>query len=361
METNYHKILQKLEEIKPVKYSSTRNYINGDVSRLSPYISRGVISTKQVLKYLIDNGYDSKKIEKFVQELAWRDYWQLVWVEMNSRIDSDLKQKQVDVDNHKLPKSILDNQTQIEAIDKGIQELYQTGYMHNHMRMYVASLSCNVAKSHWLSPAKWMYYYLLDADWGSNALSWQWVAGSNSNKKYYANQENINRYCGTKQVNTFLDCSYDQIINLPIPSELSALTEFQLKTALPKKEAISLNSELPTAIYNFYNLDPLWRENQKLNRILLLEPSVFNRYPISSKSLKFMLELSKNISEIQLYVGEFDEFVSEHQVVDIYYKEHPLNNYSGTQDERDWMFNVKGYYPSFFKFWNKAKKTINLY
>mgnify|MGYP006195700273 CR=1 FL=1 len=60
--------------------------------------------------------------------------------------------------------------------------------------MYLAAMVCNNAKSHWLTPARWMYYHLLDGDLASNALSWQWVAGTFSHKKYIANQQNINKY-----------------------------------------------------------------------------------------------------------------------------------------------------------------------
>ena len=79
-----------------------------------------------------------------------------------------------------MPKAVVEANTTIDAIDEAINELYQNGYMHNHMRMYLASLCCNIAKCHWKHPAKWMYFYLLDGDLASNTLSWQWVAGSNS-------------------------------------------------------------------------------------------------------------------------------------------------------------------------------------
>ena len=81
METNYNEILKKLDQIKPLEYARNRNFIDGSVTRLSPYISRGVISTKQVLNYVLKKGFGSKKIEKFIQELAWRDYWQLILLE----------------------------------------------------------------------------------------------------------------------------------------------------------------------------------------------------------------------------------------------------------------------------------------
>jgi len=199
MTISYQEILEQIDLVNPIVYSRNRNFINGSVSKLSPYISRGVISTKIVFDHLIKKGYEFSKIEKFIQELCWRDYWQLIWVEKQNLINQDLKRKQLDVENHFLSNSIINANTGIRAIDNAILELYSTGYMHNHLRMYVSSLACNVSKSHWNIPAKWMYYHLLDADWGSNALSWQWICGSNSNKKYYANQENINKYCFTNQ------------------------------------------------------------------------------------------------------------------------------------------------------------------
>ena len=82
-------------------------------------------------------------------------------------INTDLKNSQFPITNDFLSKAIVDAKTGITAIDKSILKLYDIGYMHNHLRMYVASIACNIAQSHWMFPAKWMYYYLLDADWAS--------------------------------------------------------------------------------------------------------------------------------------------------------------------------------------------------
>ena len=72
-----------------------------------------------------------------------------------------------------------------------------------------------------------------------------------------------------------------------------------------------------------------------------------------------MMGLSENISGLQVFVGEFDDFVEQHQPEEVIYKEHPLNQlYVGTIDSRDWMFNVAGYFPSFFAFWKKCKKQL---
>jgi len=187
--TKYNDILKKVDAIRPIKYTKNRNFRDGDVTKLSPYVSRGVISTRFIYEKLLEKEISLRKCEKFIQELAWRDFWQQIWVIKGELINKDLKRPQDDVKDFKIAKSLLDAKTGINSVDEEINNLYREGYMHNHMRMYVASIATNIAKSHWRLPALWMYHHLLDGDWASNALSWQWVAGSNSNKKYYANQD----------------------------------------------------------------------------------------------------------------------------------------------------------------------------
>ncbi|MDB4293657.1 deoxyribodipyrimidine photolyase [Maribacter sp.] len=357
--STYTEILCRVDTIDPLNYGRTRNFVDGAVSYLSPYISRGILSTKFVFQHLLDKGYQVRAIEKFIQELAWRDYWQQVWIAKGNAIDSDLRHSQPEVRNEEMPRAVFEGKTGIQAIDSAIKDFYRTGYMHNHLRMYVASIACNLGKSHWKIPAQWMYYHLLDADWASNALSWQWVAGANSNKKYVANQENINTYCYTAQSNTFLDIPYEALPTIQIPNLLIDTLVPELLTPLPEKKKITIDSKLPTLLYSFYNLDPLWKADVAVNRILLLEPSHFIKYPIGQKSMDFMLDLSQNIKKIQVYVGEFDELITEYTNIDVYFKEHPSNmHYKGNQEPRDWMFNVTGYYPSFFAFWKKCKKEL---
>ena len=223
-ETSFGFIKERIEAIDPIAYGRTRNFINGAVTYLSPFISRGVVSTKEILQVVLDKGYQPKQIEKFIQELAWRDYWQQIWIAKGNAVDNDLKHPQPDVQFHEIPTAIVQGKTGIEAIDSAIAEFYRTGYLHNHVRMYIAAICTNMAKCHWHQPAQWMYYHLLDADWASNALSWQWVAGANSNKKYVANQDNINKYCHSKQQGTFLDVSYEALSVMGVPQELTTIT-----------------------------------------------------------------------------------------------------------------------------------------
>ena len=206
--TDYTDILDKINSIDPIEYGRTRNYIHGAVTHLSPYISRGVISTKLVLDSIISKGFSFHEVESLVKELLWRDYFQLVWLYNKDKIFSDLKSPQAPIVSDKIPKLIVEANTGIDAIDLSIRVLYETGYVHNHCRMYTAMLVTNLAQTSWKAGAKWYYYHLLDGDLASNNCSWQWVCGAFSSKKYLANQENINKYSGTSQVGTYLDKTY---------------------------------------------------------------------------------------------------------------------------------------------------------
>lgn len=350
---------KRIDAIQAAEYARTRNYKNGAVTYLSPYISRGVISTRYVFEKLLERNLPWADIEKLVQELAWRDYWQQVWMAKGDAINEDLKHEQTGVTNHKVPAAIVNGSTGIEAVDVAIQELKDTGYMHNHMRMYVASIACNIGGSHWLAPARWMYSLLLDGDWASNALSWQWVAGANANKKYYANQENINKFFDSQQRGTFLDVEYDDFDNLATPDILKDLVDFDCVLTLPNTTELKIDTDKKTLIYNYYNLDPNWHEDEDCNRVLLLEPTFFNQYPLSQKSLDYAISLAENINNLQLFVGSFDDLKTRLGAGEIVFKEHPtVSHYQGMQESRDWLSSVEGDYPSFFKFWNQAKKEL---
>lgn len=359
--TDYAAILDRIDQIDPLGYGRSRNYLNGAVTYLSPYISRGVISVKQVQQHILNKGFAPIAIEKFLQELAWREYFQRIWQAKGNSLLHDLKQAQSDVAHQQLISSLANARTGIQAIDSALQQWYETGYLHNHVRMYVASLMCNIGKAYWSMPSQWMYYHLLDGDIASNTCSWQWVAGTFSSKKYYCNQENINRFTHSFQQNTFLDAPIELLASLNIPSELSETMRWQGTTLLPTKQGIQIDSQKPTLLYNSYNLDPMWRKDEVVNRILLLEPSHFEKFPVSEKVMNFVLTLSRLIPSIQVYVGEVDELMplygtSSETALNFISKEHPVfAHYPGRKDERDWIYpHITGYHPSFFSFWKKA-------
>ncbi|WP_293744833.1 FAD-binding domain-containing protein [uncultured Pedobacter sp.] len=364
--TDYDQVLEQIKHIDPTNYAATRNFINGAVTYLSPYISRGVISFRQIHREVMKKGWKIEECEKFFQELAWREYYQRLWEVRKDLIWQDLRTPQTDVLHGDMIRAIIDARTGITAVDEAINRLYSTGYMHNHVRMYLASIACNIAGAHWLQPSKWMYYHLLDGDIASNNCSWQWVAGAFAPKKYYCNQENINRYTLSVQEGTFLDRPYEEILTMELPGELKERIDLKLSTTLPETLLPAIDNTMPTLIYNSYNLDPEWRKEETANRILLLEPSHFARYPVSEKVIRFIRDLAGNIPGIQVYTGEitdlqslyatgsrspFEAFISKNHVA--------FGHYPGIRDSYEWMFpEVTGEYPSFFAYWKRCKRYL---
>jgi deoxyribodipyrimidine photo-lyase len=359
--TDRASIQERISKLDPPEYGRTRNFLNGSVSYLSPYISRGFISTKQVLEAVLNAGWELSQCEKFIQELLWRDYFQRVHLHLGEKIHEDIHQAQTELIDQNIPKAILEMSTGISAVDAGIENLYRNGYVHNHLRMYIASIVCNFGKTHWKSASQWMYYHLLDADIASNACSWQWVSGSFGSKKYFANQENINKYCGTHQRSTFLDRSYEELGLFETPELLRERSFWTGQTVLPSVPLPNLDLSRKTLLYNSYQLDPDWHSGEDVNRMLILEPEHFNDYPISANSLDFILRLSENIPGIQRIVLNAKDLHTTYPGAQFISKEHPLTrHYPGEKESRDWIVpEVTEFYPSFFKYWKICQKYIS--
>lgn len=189
--------LARLEEFKIEKYGKERNFLNGEVSRLSPYISRGCLELEEVRQWALQHPM-SKSVESFVSELAWRGFFHLVYQEEGTGILADLEPPKVSLEKHQttLPEDIARGETGLPSMDGLIGMLRETGYLHNHARMYLASYVVHFRKVSWRSGADWMYALLIDGDFASNHLSWQWVASTFSNKPYIFNRDNLERYAG---------------------------------------------------------------------------------------------------------------------------------------------------------------------
>ncbi|MBU6325662.1 MAG: deoxyribodipyrimidine photolyase, partial [Bacteroidetes bacterium] len=113
-------------------------------------------------------------------------------------------------------------------------------------------------------------------------------------------------------------------------------------------------------VYNYYNMDPAWCSGMDANRVLLLEPEVFEAYPVSDPCIDFLLRLSENLSGIQVFRGSFQELHTAAAGAPIHFKEHPLNaHYRAEVHARDWMVpEVQGFHPSFFSYWKKIQGRI---
>lgn len=189
--------LARLQKFPLEKYAKQRNFLDGAVSQLSPYLSRGCLELEEVRRWALKQSRSSS-VEKFVSELAWRAFFHLVYEEEGDRIFKELEKPKVSFRDHDrtLPEDIANGETGIPSMDTFIHMLKETGYLHNHARMYLASYIVHFRRVHWKAGADWMYGYLIDGDFASNHLSWQWVASSFSNKPYIFNRENLERYAG---------------------------------------------------------------------------------------------------------------------------------------------------------------------
>ena len=183
--------LARLEafEKKASRYGAQRNHVvpgHTNVSRLSPAIRHRLITEQEVVKH-ITHRYAFSTVEKFVQEVYWRRYWKS-WLSLRPQIWT----------------AYLNDLGSLEAVgttgpvavmNDFAQELIETGYLHNHARMWFAGYWIHTLKLPWQLGAAFFYEHLLDADPASNTLSWRWVAGLQTpGKTYLARRSNIEKY-----------------------------------------------------------------------------------------------------------------------------------------------------------------------
>lgn len=185
-----------LHKIQPLRYKKSRNFLNGAVTRLSPYIRHGVLSLAEVRDYALEKANRPEEADKLINELGWRDYFQRVYEAIGGGIWQDREPYKTGVRRYEdeLPVDIREGQTGLACMDAFRDELHHTGYLHNHARMWMAAYVVHWRRIRWQAGAKWFLEHLLDGDPASNNLSWQWVASTFSHKPYIFNRENLEKY-----------------------------------------------------------------------------------------------------------------------------------------------------------------------
>jgi deoxyribodipyrimidine photo-lyase len=205
--------LQTLAAVRPSDYARTRNHLNGAVTRLSPYLTHGFLHVPDVVSALA-----LRREHKLVFELGWREFFHHAWRHDGDAIFTSLHDGPLPdaAYTRELPADIREGRTGVPAIDQAVRALYAAGYLHNHARMWLASYVVHVRKVHWRVGADWLYAHLLDGDLASNHLSWQWVAGTGSQKPYLFNAGNVERYAQAPwhSAGTAIDASYDALDRL---------------------------------------------------------------------------------------------------------------------------------------------------
>ena len=187
-EPSYASAHARSAHISPSAYARSRNALDGGVTGLSPYLTHGVISLPEVARTVAAHhrlGYD----DKLVFELGWREFFHHVWANapQPDAILANMRPANVWRGQYasSLPADIRQGRTGVKAIDAAVRQLYATGYLHNHTRMWLASYCVHMRKVHWRAGADWLYSHLLDGDLPSNHLSWQWVAATFSRNRIY--------------------------------------------------------------------------------------------------------------------------------------------------------------------------------
>ena len=212
--------LQRIAALSPSQYARSRNALDGAVSGLSPYLTHGIISLPEVAAHIAQKyklGYD----DKLIFEFGWREFFHHVWERTQSPEDilSDMRPANLWRGAYalQLPDDIREGRTGVPCIDTAVRQLYTTGYLHNHARMWLASYCVHLRKVHWRAGADWLHAHLLDGDLASNHLSWQWVASTFSSKPYLFNAANVTKYApqhawkAWASAKTAVDMSYEQL------------------------------------------------------------------------------------------------------------------------------------------------------
>ena len=192
-----------------VNYSFKRNFDLGpkdksNVSCLSPYISHRLITEYEVAKTVLSK-FPYQKVEKYIQEIFWRVYWK-GWLELRPQVWTDFIEDLKGLKEDDNYKKAINSETQIECFNDWVKELKENNYLHNHTRMWFASIWIFTLNLPWQKGAEFFMKHLYDGDAASNTLSWRWVAGLQTKGKHYVAQSwNISKFTNNKYKNVKLN------------------------------------------------------------------------------------------------------------------------------------------------------------
>jgi len=178
--------IERLCEERLDGYHHNRDYpaIEG-TSRLSPYLALGEVSPRQIVTALLNTfmrrTLRASECDSFIREIGWREFAYHTLQHFPESIEKVLNprfEKMPWQQNPELLNAWQQGKTGYPIIDAGMRELWQTGWMHNRVRMIVASFLTKNGMIHWQHGARWFWDTLVDADLASNSFNWQWVAGT---------------------------------------------------------------------------------------------------------------------------------------------------------------------------------------
>ena len=351
-------IIQRISSIDARAYDKSRNYLDGAVTWLSPFITHGITNTAEIASIVLQNS-KPKSCYRLLYELAWREYFHRVWQRQGPAIFDDLKQPQSPVVSPHIPLAFLDANTEVQVVDDCVGALHEKGLMHNHARMWTAAMICNMAQTHWKQPARWLHYHLLDGDLASNTLSWQWVAGSYSDKKYVANQDNVNKYSRQSQTGNWLDVPYEAFDNLPIPAALSPRGECTF-TGIPENIAALPTLDGEVALRSLWQLDPRWQQHVH-KHVVFVDTDLHDQWPMSAKRWELIQYWAEQCNAT-LYKGTLNQLKAQVGSANIVREEYTACvGWPGNELPRRWLYPVpEKPYSSFSQFFKQVKNAAGL-
>ena len=341
-----------------INYSSKRNYDFGPIERknvscLSPYISHRLINEYEISKKVLSK-HPYQKVEKYIQEIYWRVYWK-GWLELRPKVWDDFTEDLNTIEESENYYLAINGQTKIECFNDWVKEIKEYNYLHNHARMWFASIWIFTLGLPWQKGAEFFMKYLLDGDAASNTLSWRWVGGLQTKGKHYLAQSwNIGKFLNKKYQNIKL-----------IENALPLIDNREYKISPIKIQKNNSKNKYLIVFENDLSIENLKIKDYKKIYFILLE----NKSRLLKLDSK-VLDYKKNIikSQIQkiddslvlINENEIDELLNSLKNFDIIYpsigenmsflkkiaKEKKLITNFITRDEDIfcWNFSNKGYF-----------------
>jgi deoxyribodipyrimidine photo-lyase len=275
------------------EYSKLRNFDFGPANRsniscLSPYITHGVINELEVIDKSLKK-LPFAKVEKFIQEVLWRVYWK-GWLELRPNVWTDflieLKEVKKEFNNNQNYLNAIKGKTNIDCFNQWVMELKENNYLHNHARMWFASIWIFTLELPWQLGAEFFMQHLYDGDAASNTLGWRWVAGiQTQGKRYLASEWNIKKFSN----NRFQNIKLNENAPPKVSEKLYPLIKQQFNNSkiIEEKNLLIFENNLSFEVSNF-------KEN-KFEKIYLISNINKNRsIELDEKLVKFKSELIKD-------------------------------------------------------------------
>lgn len=357
-------LARRLEAIDPAAYTRTRNHLDGAVSRLSPYLTHGFISVPGVIAALRARG-PLRGDHKFVFELAWREYFHHAWTRLGERIFTPLRPPPGGGYRAQLPDDLMTASTGVRVIDHAVRTLHDSGYLHNHARLWLASYAVHLRKVDWRAGADWMYGHLLDGDLPSNHLSWQWVAGTLTGKPYLFNAGNVARYApALASRRSGIDRDYAELQAIAC-SDLDIGPEPKRPPPVEAPALAALPGDLDRCAAPLsaprINLGHPWMlERPREPAALLLLRDFHQRWPWSARRWHFLRQRIKvvykqivtlNCSDVRQYFAGID---AEARAADHPYYDTALREVARLHAAPRQFANPETFCPSFSAFWQRV-------